>query len=169
MSTNMPVFGPVFLVITCDIFTHKTYCANYLESTWTRHQIECKQAYVWSSGSWDSLWYFSHIRHYCANYLESAWTRHQIEYEQAYVWSSGSWDSLWYFHTQDIIVPIIWNQHGQGRWMNEWMASNWVQTSLCLVQWFLSLWYIRKQVYFSFRQNSMTIPEPWHCASVLWT
>ncbi len=30
----------------------------YLISAWKIHQNEYKQACVWSSGSWDSLWYF---------------------------------------------------------------------------------------------------------------
>ncbi len=29
----------------------------YLESAWTMLQNEYKHAYVWSNGSWDSLWY----------------------------------------------------------------------------------------------------------------
>ncbi len=30
-------------------------------STWKMHQNEYKQAYVWSSGSWDNLWYFKYL------------------------------------------------------------------------------------------------------------
>ncbi len=29
----------------------------YLESAWKMHHIEYKHAYVWSSGSWDNMWY----------------------------------------------------------------------------------------------------------------
>ncbi len=32
---------------------------SYLDSSWKINQNEYKQAYVWSSGSWDSLWYNS--------------------------------------------------------------------------------------------------------------
>ncbi len=35
----------------------KIFCP-YLESVWKMDQNEYKHAYVWSSGSWDSLWYF---------------------------------------------------------------------------------------------------------------
>ena len=69
---------------------HKILC-SYLESACKMHQNEYKHAYVWSSGSWDNMWYFH---------------KHQNEYKQAYVWSSGSWDSLGYL-TKHLLS--IWN------------------------------------------------------------
>ena len=58
LCVEIVVLRPVNRFTKCSKF-HKCYISwSYLESAWKIHQNEYKQAYVWSSGSWDSLWYF---------------------------------------------------------------------------------------------------------------
>ncbi len=46
---------------------------SILESVLKMHQNEYKQAYVWSSGSWDSMWYFQQDIFFPVNYVVIAW------------------------------------------------------------------------------------------------